>query len=176
MLTSVSCGSGRCRLAGAIVHVSTMLRGVMRAVSRASLAQQTRHATVPVLRRVGSLTPPMVVPRCQYHVSLLAKPCVGSHGSSIIGNGLGALVVAQGRPAGASGTAAAAAARGIHGGKSHSATKKRFRKTGSGKLKFVGAGRRHLAQPMNSKRRRRVKASRFLEGKDAKKRLAILHN
>lgn len=69
--------------------------------------------------------------------------------------------------------------RGISGSKSHSASKKRFRALGepnirtnnttmcthsdpwfyggNGKLKFFGAGRRHLAQSKNSKRLRRVK-------------------
>jgi len=87
----------------------------------------------------------------------------------IIGHGLGSLVAAM-RPPAASGSV-----RGIHGGKSHSATKKRFKKTGGG-IKFFGAGRRHLAQPMNSKRRRRVGKGRYLEGADHKKVLALLHN
>lgn len=46
--------------------------------------------------------------------------------------------------------------------KSHSATKKRFRITGSGKVSFQKSGRRHLLSSKNAKRRRGLRKAAIL--------------
>jgi large subunit ribosomal protein L35 len=52
--------------------------------------------------------------------------------------------------------------------KSHSGAKKRFRKNGSGKIKFEHAGQRHLMAPLGGKRRRFLRGSDYLNGTDTK--------
>lgn len=46
--------------------------------------------------------------------------------------------------------------------KTHSATKKRFKITGSGKVSFQKSGRRHLLSSKNSKRRRSLRRQGIL--------------
>ena len=46
--------------------------------------------------------------------------------------------------------------------KTHSATKKRFKLTGSGKVSFQKSGRRHLLSSKNSKRRRSLRKQGIL--------------
>lgn len=53
--------------------------------------------------------------------------------------------------------------------KSHSGAKKRFKLTGSGKLKHARAGKTHLNEHKPTKRTRRLGVDGVLEGADAKK-------
>jgi large subunit ribosomal protein L35 len=52
--------------------------------------------------------------------------------------------------------------------KSHSGAKKRFKVTGSGKVKFARAGRNHFLTEKSSNRRRKVRKGSFVQGKMAK--------
>lgn len=51
--------------------------------------------------------------------------------------------------------------------KSHSGAKKRFRVSGSGKVKFSKAGRGHFLTEKSSNRRRKIKKGSFVNGKHA---------
>ncbi|EPH00218.1 ribosomal protein L35 [Propionibacterium sp. oral taxon 192 str. F0372] len=53
--------------------------------------------------------------------------------------------------------------------KSHSGAKKRFKLTGSGKLKHARAGKAHLNEHKPTRRTRRLSVDGVLEGADAKK-------
>jgi large subunit ribosomal protein L35 len=52
--------------------------------------------------------------------------------------------------------------------KSHSGAKKRFRITGSGKVKYKRAGARHLLAGMSSKRGRFLRKQAYLSGAEVK--------
>ncbi len=53
--------------------------------------------------------------------------------------------------------------------KTHSGTKKRFKKTGSGKLTHEQTNRRHLLEVKNSKRTRRLMQDKEVAPSDVKK-------
>ena len=53
--------------------------------------------------------------------------------------------------------------------KTHSGAKKRFKKTGSGKITHERAGRRHLLESKSSKRTRRLSNEQQLAPGDTKK-------
>ncbi len=53
--------------------------------------------------------------------------------------------------------------------KSHSASRKRIRKTGKGKLKTTHANRLHLKGNKSKKAVRRNRQTKYLEGSDAKR-------
>ena len=50
--------------------------------------------------------------------------------------------------------------------KTRKAVAKRFKITGTGKVKFRGAGRRHLLQSKNAKRRRSLRNAKMLGATD----------
>lgn len=58
--------------------------------------------------------------------------------------------------------------------KTHSGAKKRFKKTGSGKITHERAGRRHLLESKSSKRTRRLAAVEQLAPGDTKKAKRML--
>ncbi|MBU0952002.1 MAG: 50S ribosomal protein L35 [Elusimicrobia bacterium] len=52
--------------------------------------------------------------------------------------------------------------------KTHSGAKKRFRVTGTGKIKYKQAGQRHLLTGMSSNRGRRLRRTEVLSGPERK--------
>lgn len=52
--------------------------------------------------------------------------------------------------------------------KSHSGAKKRFRVTGSGKVKFAQANRGHFLTEKSQDRKRKMRRGSYLSGKQAK--------
>ncbi|MFT8395854.1 50S ribosomal protein L35 [Propionibacterium sp.] len=58
--------------------------------------------------------------------------------------------------------------------KTHSGAKKRFKTTGSGKLKFMRAGTGHLNEHKSSRRKRRLSVDGVLSPADAKKARKLL--
>ncbi len=58
--------------------------------------------------------------------------------------------------------------------KTHSGAKKRFKKTGTGKIMHERAGRRHLLEAKSSKRTRRLASEEVLAPGDAKKAKRML--
>jgi large subunit ribosomal protein L35 len=58
--------------------------------------------------------------------------------------------------------------------KTHSSSKKRFRKTATGKLKRGHAYKRHMMASKTSKRKRRLRKATYLEGGDAVKIHSLL--
>jgi large subunit ribosomal protein L35 len=58
--------------------------------------------------------------------------------------------------------------------KTHSASKKRFKKSSTGKIKRAKSYRRHHAWAKTSKQRRQLRSAAYLEGGDAKNIQALL--
>jgi len=58
--------------------------------------------------------------------------------------------------------------------KTHSGAKKRFKKTGTGKITHERAGRRHLLESKSSKRTRRLASEPQLASGDSKKAQRML--
>lgn len=58
--------------------------------------------------------------------------------------------------------------------KTHSGAKKRFRKTGSGKLMREKAGKRHLLEHKSSRKTRRLSRDQVVAPSDAKRIEALL--
>ena len=58
--------------------------------------------------------------------------------------------------------------------KSHSGAKKRFKKTGTGKLKARHAFSSHILEKKSPKRKRSFRKPRELEGSDAKRAVKLL--
>lgn len=58
--------------------------------------------------------------------------------------------------------------------KTHSGAKKRFRKTGSGKLMREKAGKRHLLEHKSSRKTRRLSRDQVLSAADNKRVQALL--
>ena len=58
--------------------------------------------------------------------------------------------------------------------KTHSGAKKRFKKTGTGKITHERAGRRHLLESKSSKRTRRLASEEQLSPGDTKKAKRML--
>lgn len=58
--------------------------------------------------------------------------------------------------------------------KTHSGAKKRFKKTGTGKITHERAGRRHLLESKSSKRTRRLASEPQLAAGDSKKAQRML--
>ena len=53
--------------------------------------------------------------------------------------------------------------------KTHSGAKKRFKVTGSGKVKSKQSGKQHLARPKSRKQKLRLKGMKVLQSCDAKR-------
>ncbi len=53
--------------------------------------------------------------------------------------------------------------------KTRKSVAKRFKKTGSGKYKYCRAGRRHIQQKKNAKRRRRLRQTGIADSADIKR-------
>ena len=60
--------------------------------------------------------------------------------------------------------------------KTHSGAKKRFRKTGTGKIKYASTDRGHFMTEKSSDRKRKLRRGGYLSGKQAKNISRLLNN